>query len=80
MADYPNTEITPELRAALDAIPMVKMRVYSHPSWDMKLILKPGDDSFALENLGEDEDQTLLQMEEIEMTQEEVDALPEFDG
>lgn len=33
-------EITPELRAALDAIPKVKMRVYSHPSWGITLIVK----------------------------------------
>ena len=80
MADYPHPEMTPELRAALDAIPKVKMRVYSHPSWGMTLIVKPGDDSIALENLSEDDDETLLSMEEVEMTQEDIDALPEFDG
>lgn len=58
----------------------MKMEQFSHPSWDMKLILHPGQGSVALENLGEDDDESLLQMEEIEMTKEEVDALPEFDG
>lgn len=56
------------------------MHRYSHPSWDMKLILKPGDDSVAQENLADDDDGSDLRMEEIEMTQEEIDALPEFDG
>ena len=46
----------------------------------MTLIVKPGDDSIALENLSEDDDETLLSMEEVEMTQEDIDALPEFDG
>ena len=46
----------------------------------MTLIVKPGDDSIALGNLSEDDDETLLPMEEVEMTQEDIDALPEFDG
>ncbi|MGI6407700.1 MAG: hypothetical protein ACOX0Y_03195 [Thiopseudomonas sp.] len=55
---------------------------YSHPDWDMTLIVT-GDDhrKKAEDMLSCDEgDPDQLVCAEIEMTQEEIDALPEFDG
>jgi len=75
-------EITPELRTALDSIPRIKMRVYSHPDWVAKFYLEPES---ALDVIRDNHDpatfdESLLTFEEVEMTQAEIDALPEWDG
>ena len=60
---------------------LIKMHRYSHPSWDLQLITYPqGGEEVAADHLGEGEDPDLLTVEEVEMTQGEIDALPEFDG
>ena len=54
----------------------------SHPEWEMRLIITEADGgkAVALDLLGEDEDPELLQIEEVQMTQEEYDNLTEWDG
>lgn len=54
----------------------------SHPEWEMKLLITKaeGGKNIALELLAEDEDPSLLQIEEIEMTQDEYENLTEWDG
>lgn len=61
---------------------MVLMREYSHPEWDMTLFTPEEDgEKTALDILGEGNgDPELLTFTHREMTQEEVDALSEFDG
>ena len=65
-------------RLDADAERSIKMHQYSHPSWDVLLVVLPGDDSAALEILDEDDDGTDLQMVEVKMTKKEFDALPKF--
>ena len=77
-----SVEITPELRAALDAIPRIKMRIYSHPDWGGKFYLAPESalDVIRDNHNPETFDESLLTFEEVEMTQTEIDELPEWDG
>jgi hypothetical protein len=60
----------------------VKVFRFSHPNWDMKLLVTEaeGGKAVAQDMMSEDEDPALLVIEEIEMTQEEIDNLPEWDG
>lgn len=60
----------------------VKVFRFSHPEWDMKLLVteNEGGRAVALEMLAEDDDPSLLTIEELTMTQEELDNLPEWDG
>lgn len=64
-----------------NAIPKIKMRKYSHPTWDMALFTEEKDgDQIALDMLGGGNgDPGLLAFTECEMTREEIEALPEFD-
>lgn len=60
---------------------MLDVTKYSHPSWDMALFIGPNDGrQAALDLLSEDDDPALLIEQQVQMTQEELDALPEFDG
>lgn len=60
----------------------IKIHVYSHPTWDMKLILEAShfDYDQALENLSEDADVSLLTLTEDTMSSFEFYDLPEWDG
>ena len=60
----------------------IKMREYSHPTWDMTLFTEGKDgDRIAIDMLGEGNgDPELLTFTECEMTREEIAALPEFEG
>jgi hypothetical protein len=87
MADYPHLEITPEIRAALDAIPKVRVRIYRHPEWDDFLILKAEEETeTALDRqiaegyLGDASDRSLMTVEEDWMNKADFDNLTEFDG
>ena len=61
---------------------MYLMREYSHPTWEMTLFTPDSDgEKPALDMLGEGNgDPDLLTFTHREMTQEEIDALPEFEG
>lgn len=60
----------------------MKVFRFSHPNWDMKLLVTEAEGGAAVANdmLAEDDDPSLLVIDEIEMTQEEIDNLPEWDG
>ena len=60
----------------------MKVFRFSHPNWDMKLLVTEAEGGPAVANdmLAEDDDPSLLVIDEIEMTQEEIDNLPEWDG
>lgn len=60
----------------------MKVFRFSHPNWDMKLLVTEAEGGEAVANdmLAEDDDPSLLVIDEIEMTQEEIDNLPEWDG
>ena len=61
---------------------MVKIYLFSHPNWDMKLLVTEADGgkSVGPEMLSEDDDPELLVMEEIEMSREELEKVHEWDG
>lgn len=61
---------------------LVTATKYTHPSWSKYLIVGPNDGGreAALQVLGEDEDAALLHAETVQVTRDELDALPEFDG
>lgn len=57
----------------------IPVTTYSHPDWDMNLTLKGNDDHKKW--LTEDQDASLLKVEEMdEMTEEELRELPEWEG
>lgn len=60
----------------------IRMRAYKHPSWTMHLIVPDTDAGHegALEMLSDDEDAALLTYEIREMTEDEFETLPEWDG
>lgn len=54
---------------------------YSHPDWDMTLIVTCDEHKKEAEGaLGHDSDPAMLSFTEVEMTEEEVAQLPEFSG
>ena len=60
------------------------MKVYrfSHPNWEMKLLVTEaeGGKAAAQNMLSDEDDPSLLTIDEIEMSQEEIDNLPEWGG
>ena len=64
------------------ALKPVDVHIYEHPSWDMKLILAPDENSYdqARQNLSEGDDVTLLTVTRGTMTRLEFETLPEWDG
>jgi hypothetical protein len=63
-------------------IEYVDVDIFSHPSWDMKLILESTEWSTAqaLENLSDEDDASLLECKEDLMPLADFQELPEFDG
>lgn len=61
---------------------MVKVYQFSHPNWDMKLLVteEDGGKSVGSEMLSDDDEPELLVMEEIEMSKEELEKVHEWDG
>lgn len=60
----------------------ISMARWSNPGWDMKLYADP---AWTVEDLMKNDflidcDPALCTREEVEMTQAEIDALPEWDG
>jgi hypothetical protein len=63
----------------------MKMKKFEHPKFSGYLITEPNEtiESVAADYLGDDlepGDMGAFTVTEVEMTQEEIDALPEFDG
>ena len=60
----------------------MKVFRFSHPNWDMKLLVTEteGGKAVAQDMLSDEDDPALLIIDEIEMTQEEIDNLPEWGG
>lgn len=60
----------------------IKAYKFSHPCWNSALIVTEEDGGKALgqDMLGDDEDPSLLKMEEVFFTKEQLEQLPEWDG
>ena len=60
----------------------MKVFRFSHPNWEMKLLVTEAEGGIALtqDMLSDEDDPALLIIDEIEMTQEEIDNLPEWGG